>query len=229
MTLALKSISFALGNSSDPNSQLFNSSFPPVTQPHQTHNGLNCSIPPRRRAPGQELCSSRRSPRPVVVPNLRDIQDEYALQPSVGTLPKQVCSPPTPGLIRKYTKDHEWIDISADNKTGVVGISTYAAEQLGDVVYVELPEVGDFVEQGDAIGAVESVKSASDINAPLRLKVTSVNSLLEEKPSTINKLPEDDSNGGGWIAKVEVDEESVAQLDTLMDAEAYKAFAGSDH
>ncbi|KAF7561013.1 hypothetical protein G7046_g3126 [Stylonectria norvegica] len=132
-------------------------------------------------------------------------------------------------LARKYTKDHEWIDLSADNKTGVVGISTYAAEQLGDVVYVELPEAGDWVEQGDAVGAVESVKSASDINAPIRLKVTAVNSLLEEKPATINKVPEDDSNGGGWIAKVEVDEESVKQLDELMDAEAYKVFAGSDH
>lgn len=133
------------------------------------------------------------------------------------------------GLARKYTKDHEWIDLSADNKTGTVGISAYAAEQLGDVVYVELPEAGaDFVEQGDAIGAVESVKSASDINAPIRLKVTAVNELLEEKPSTINKVPEDDSNGGGWIAKVEVDEEGVKQLDTLMDAEAYKVFAGSE-
>ena len=135
----------------------------------------------------------------------------------------------TIGLVRKYTKDHEWIDLSADNKTGVVGISTYAAEQLGDVVYVELPETGDFVEQGDAVGAVESVKSASDINAPIRLKVVAVNSLLEEKPATINQVPEDDSNGGGWIAKVEVDEEGVKQLDELMDAEAYKAFAGSDH
>lgn len=132
------------------------------------------------------------------------------------------------GLIRKYTKDHEWIDIGADNKTGTIGISTYAAEQLGDVVYVELPEAGDWVEKGDAVGAVESVKSASDINAPLRLKVTSVNSSLEEKPSNINKLPEDDSAGGGWVAKVEVDEESVAQLDSLLDAEAYKAFVDSE-
>lgn len=127
--------------------------------------------------------------------------------------------------LRKYTKDHEWIDLSADHKTAVVGISEYAAEQLGDVVYVELPEVaGEWIAQGDAIGAVESVKSASDINAPVRLKVTSTNQGLEEKPSTINKVPEDDSHGGGWIAKVEVDEEGVKQLDTLMDAEAYKAF-----
>lgn len=106
-----------------------------------------------------------------------------------------------------------------------MGISEYAAEQLGDVVYVELPEdTGDFIDQGDAIGAVESVKSASDINAPIRLRVTQGNSLLEEKPATINKVAEDDSNGGGWIAKVEVDEAGAKQYDELMDAAAYKEF-----
>merc|ERR1712000_556720 len=120
--------------------------------------------------------------------------------------------------LRKYTKDHEWIDLSADQKTGVVGISEYAAEQLGDVVYVELPEEsGSWIEQGDGIGAVESVKSASDINAPVRLKIVSVNKLLE-----------DDSHGGGWVAKVEVDEAGAQQVEALMDAEAYKTFASGD-
>ncbi|KFA63112.1 hypothetical protein S40285_05892 [Stachybotrys chlorohalonatus IBT 40285] len=135
-------------------------------------------------------------------------------------------------LARKYTKDHEWIDISADRKSGVVGISEYAAEALGDVVYVELPEASsgsDFIEQGDAIGAVESVKSASDINAPIRLRVTAVNRLLEEKPATINQVPEDDSNGGGWIAKVELDEKGAEQFDALLDAEAYKEFTAGEH
>merc|ERR1712000_410714 len=114
--------------------------------------------------------------------------------------------------LRKYTKDHEWIDLSADQKTGVVGISEYAAEQLGDVVYVELPEEsGSWIKQGDGIGAVESV-----------------NKLLEEKPSTINKVPEDDSHGGGWVAKVEVDEAGAQQVEALMDAEAYKTFASGD-
>ncbi|OAR02041.1 hypothetical protein LLEC1_08097 [Akanthomyces lecanii] len=128
-------------------------------------------------------------------------------------------------LAKMYTKDHEWIDLSADRKSGVIGISEYAAEQLGDVVYVELPESGDdFVDQGDAIGAVESVKSASDINAPVRCKVAAANSLLEEKPATINQVPEDDSNGGGWIVKVEIDDEGAKQVDALMDADAYKAF-----
>jgi glycine cleavage system H protein len=127
--------------------------------------------------------------------------------------------------LRKYTKDHEWVDLAADHKSAVVGISEYASEQLGDVVYVELPEVhGEFVDQGDAIGAVESVKSASDINAPIRARVTAVNQALEEKPATINQVPEDDSHGGGWIARIDVDEEGVKQFNDLMDAEAYKAF-----
>ncbi|KAK2592113.1 glycine cleavage system H-protein subunit [Conoideocrella luteorostrata] len=128
-------------------------------------------------------------------------------------------------LVKKYTKDHEWVDLSADRKSATIGISEYASEQLGDVVYVELPETsGDFVEQGDAIGAVESVKSASDINAPIKCKVVQGNVLLEEKPSTINQVPEDDSNGGGWIVKVEVDEQGAKEYDELMDVESYKAF-----
>ncbi|KAF4120628.1 glycine cleavage system H protein [Geosmithia morbida] len=132
-------------------------------------------------------------------------------------------------FVKMYTKEHEWVDLSADHKTAVVGISEYAAEQLGDVVYVDLPEItGDWIDQGDTIGAVESVKSASDINSPIRCKVTAVNSNLEEKPSIINQVPEDDSNGGGWIAKVEVDEEAVKQIETLMDADAYKAYATHD-
>ncbi|KAG6009934.1 hypothetical protein E4U21_000705 [Claviceps maximensis] len=128
-------------------------------------------------------------------------------------------------LVKKYTTEHEWIDLSADRKSGTIGISEYAAEKLGDVVYVELPEMtGDFVDQGDAVGAVESVKSASDINAPIRCKVTQGNVALEQKPAIINQLPEDDTKAGGWIVRVEVDEEGAKQYDGLMDAEAYKAF-----
>ncbi|KAH7160341.1 glycine cleavage H-protein-domain-containing protein [Dactylonectria estremocensis] len=131
---------------------------------------------------------------------------------------------------RRYTKEHEWIDLSADKKSGVIGISSYAAEQLGDVVYVELPEADQWVDKGDAVGAVESVKSASDINAPIRLRVTQANSALEEKPSTINRVPEDDSAGGGWIAKVEVDEAGAKQYDDLMDEQAYKVYSsGEEH
>ncbi|PTB69288.1 hypothetical protein BBK36DRAFT_1186674 [Trichoderma citrinoviride] len=145
--------------------------------------------------------------------------------PVVRMAPLRSFSSSRMSLARKYTKDHEWIDLSADRKTGVIGISEYAAEQLGDVVYVELPPAGgEWTEQGDSIGAVESVKSASDINAPVRCRVTHANALLEEKPATINQVPEDDSAGGGWIVKVEVDEEGAKQFDELMDAAAYKEF-----
>jgi glycine cleavage system H protein len=126
--------------------------------------------------------------------------------------------------VKKYTKDHEWVELSEDKKTATIGISEYAAHALGDVVYVELPTTPMEVAAGDSIGAVESVKSASDINSPISCTITSVNSLLEEKPATINKGPEDDSSAGGWVAKVEVAEAGVSDLDRLMDAEAYKKF-----
>ncbi|KIH92826.1 glycine cleavage system H protein [Sporothrix brasiliensis 5110] len=130
--------------------------------------------------------------------------------------------------VRRYTKDHEWVDLNADNTTGVIGISEFAAEALGDVVYVELPAEGKEVGQGDAIGAVESVKSAADINAPIACKVTHVNTSLEETPGTINQTPEDDSAGGGWIAKVQVDEQGVKEFEELMSADEYKAFTASE-
>lgn len=110
----------------------------------------------------------------------------------------------------------------------MIGISEYAAEALGDVVYVELPEEGKEVDAGDAIGAVESVKSAADINAPIACRITHVNLELEEKPGTINKVPEDDSAGGGWIAKVTVEEAGVKGLDALMSVEEYKAFTAAE-
>lgn len=131
--------------------------------------------------------------------------------------------------IRKYTKDHEWVDLNADKTSGVIGISSYAAEELGDVVYVELPEADKTVAAGDAIGAVESVKSAADINAPITCTVTDVNLVLEEKPGQINAVPEDDSHGGGWICKVAVDEQGVQDFEKLMTAEEYKAFTGDEH
>ncbi|EKD19874.1 uncharacterized protein L3040_002443 [Drepanopeziza brunnea f. sp. 'multigermtubi'] len=126
--------------------------------------------------------------------------------------------------VKKYTKDHEWVELSEDGKTGVIGISDYAAHALGDVVYVELPTTPMEVAAGDSIGAVESVKSASDINAPISCTITAVNDLLEEKPGTINKGPEDDSSSGGWIAKVEVGELGAQDLKNLMTAKEYKEF-----
>lgn len=135
---------------------------------------------------------------------------------------------PTADAIRKYTKEHEWIDLSADKKTGVLGISEYAAKALGDIVYVELPEEGKEVQAGDAIGAVESVKSAADINAPISCKVTQINLALEEKPGTINQVPEDDSHGGGWIARVQVTEEGLKDFEELMDSAAYEEFTATE-
>ncbi|KAI0814524.1 glycine cleavage system H protein [Xylaria sp. FL0064] len=130
--------------------------------------------------------------------------------------------------IRKYTKDHEWVDLNADQTAGVIGISEYAAEELGDVVYVELPEDGKELVAGDTLGAVESVKSAADINSPIACTVTAVNMALEDKPGTINQVPEDDSHGGGWIAKVSVGEQGRKDFEALMDLEEYKAFTGSE-
>ncbi|PSN59464.1 glycine cleavage system H protein, mitochondrial precursor [Corynespora cassiicola Philippines] len=118
---------------------------------------------------------------------------------------------------KKFTEDHEWIDVSPDGKTATLGISDYAAKALGDVVYIELPQVEMEVSAGDAIGAVESVKSASDILTPINGVVTEVNTDLENKPSNINKDPE----GEGWIAKIQLDGEPEG---TLMTKEEYTAF-----
>jgi len=128
---------------------------------------------------------------------------------------------------KRYTKDHEWIELSADKKSGVIGISDYAAHALGDVVYVELPATPLEVSAGDSIGAVESVKSASDINTPITCTIVAVNNALEEKPGIINQGPEDDSSAGGWVAKVEVGEVGVQDAEGLMDEKAYKEFTES--
>ncbi|KAI5859451.1 glycine cleavage system H protein [Durotheca rogersii] len=131
--------------------------------------------------------------------------------------------------LRRYTKDHEWIDVSADKTTGVVGISEYAAKALGDVVYVELPEVGREVQAGDAIGAVESVKSAADINSPVSCTVVAVNRPLEERPGIISEVPEDDAHGGGWIAKVELSDQGRKDFDALLNPDEYAAFTDAEH
>lgn len=102
--------------------------------------------------------------------------------------------------------------------TGTIGITQYASKALGDVVYVELPEVGMEVNKGDTIGAVESVKSASDIMSPVSGKVTEANDVLGDKPGTINKGPEAE----GWFAKIEVSDKG--ELEGLMSKEEYDAF-----
>lgn len=98
------------------------------------------------------------------------------------------------------------------------------------MVYVELPENGKSVSAGDAIGAVESVKSAADINAPISCTITHINLELEVKPATINQVPEDDSAGGGWIAKVAIEDGGVEEFEALMSADEYKTFTEeADH
>ena len=119
-----------------------------------------------------------------------------------------------------YTKEHEWIGVDGD--VGTVGITKHAAEQLGDIVFVELPEVGQEVEQGGESGVVESVKAASDIYAPVSGEVVEVNEALAEDPGKVNEDPE----GQGWFYKVKLS--NPDELKELMDAAAYEAFVASE-
>lgn len=114
----------------------------------------------------------------------------------------------------KYTEDHEWI--SVDGNIATVGITEHAQEQLGDVVFVDLPEVGTAVEKGGDAAVVESVKAASDVYAPIDGEVTEINSSLEDEPALVNSDPQ----GKGWFMKIKISDAS--QLDGLMDEEAYK-------
>ncbi|KAI9757055.1 MAG: glycine cleavage system H-protein subunit [Lichina confinis] len=124
--------------------------------------------------------------------------------------------------VKKYTEDHEWIEVADDGRTGKIGISTYASSQLGDVVFVELPELEQHVSAGDAIGAVESVKSASDIMSPATGVITRRNDKLTETPALLNKSAEAD----GWIAEMTI--EDNAELGKLMDQEAYARLIGEE-
>lgn len=116
----------------------------------------------------------------------------------------------------KFSKDHEWINV--EGNTATIGITNYAQEQLGDVVFVEVPDTGKQVDQGDDAAVVESVKAASEIYAPITGEITEGNAVLEDEPSTINSNAE----GDGWIFKMTVADPS--QLDELMDADGYKTF-----
>jgi glycine cleavage system H protein len=120
---------------------------------------------------------------------------------------------------RYYTDEHEWIDVEDDLAT--VGITDYAQGQLGDIVFVELPEVGALIEQGKDAAVVESVKAASDVYAPITGEITEVNPALEEDPALVNSAPED----GGWFFKMTIADEG--ELDALMDEDGYKAFVDS--
>jgi glycine cleavage system H protein len=117
---------------------------------------------------------------------------------------------------RYYTDEHEWIDVEDDIAT--VGITDYAQSQLGDIVFVELPEVGAMIEQGKDAAVVESVKAASDVYAPITGEVTETNAALEDDPALVNSSPED----GGWFFRMTI--AAPAELDKLMDEDSYKAF-----
>jgi glycine cleavage system H protein len=119
-----------------------------------------------------------------------------------------------------YTEDHEWIAV--EGEIGTIGITKHAQEQLGDIVFVELPEAGDSHEQGDEVGTVESVKAASEIYAPVSGEVTEANEALADDPGTVNTDP----TGAGWMYKVKLSEPE--QLDGLMDADAYAKHAAAD-
>jgi len=116
----------------------------------------------------------------------------------------------------KYTEDHEWIRLDGD--TAACGISDYAQEQLGDVVYVELPEVGRALAARDQVAVVESVKAASEVYTPAGGTVTEVNEALADEPTLVNQ----DATGGGWFIKLKLDDAS--ELDALMDETAYDAY-----
>lgn len=117
-----------------------------------------------------------------------------------------------------YTDDHEWI--SVDNGIATVGITDYAQEQLGDLVFVELPEAGKSLSKGDAAVVVESVKAASDVYAPVDGEVTAVNDKLNDDPALVNSS----AAGDGWLWKMKLADES--QLEGLMDEAGYQAMIG---
>lgn len=116
----------------------------------------------------------------------------------------------------KYSEDHEWVQV--DDDVATIGITDYAQQQLGDVVFVELPEEGDNLVQGDEAGVVESVKAASEVYAPVSGEVSAVNEDLTDNPALVNDEPED----GAWFFKIRMSDPS--ELDQLMDAAAYKTF-----
>ena len=116
---------------------------------------------------------------------------------------------------RRYTKEHEWILV--DGEEGIVGISDFAQDQLGDVVFVELPEVGTTVRQHDSFSVVESVKVASDVYSPVSGEVIARNDRLQDTPELINQSPYED----GWIIRIRLSDPS--ELDALLDAGAYGA------
>ncbi len=117
---------------------------------------------------------------------------------------------------RYFTDEHEWIDV--EGETATVGITDYAQEQLGDIVFVELPSVGTMLDKGGDAAVVESVKAASDVYAPISGEVTEGNAALEDDPALVNSSPEED----GWFFRMTISDKS--ELEGLMDDKGYKSF-----
>ena len=120
---------------------------------------------------------------------------------------------------RYYTEEHEWIDVAGDIAT--IGITEYAQEQLGDIVFVELPNEGATFDKGDDAAVVESVKAASDVYAPISGEVVEANSALEDEPALVNS----DAEADGWFFKLRIADAS--ELEGLMDEATYKKFVAS--
>jgi glycine cleavage system H protein len=120
----------------------------------------------------------------------------------------------------KYSKEHEWV--AAEDSVATIGITDYAQEQLGEVVYVELPAIGDKISKDDPFGVVESVKAVSDIYAPISGTVIEINQELPESPETVN----DDPYGDGWLIKIRINDNS--ELDDLMDGEEYEEMVAAE-
>lgn len=118
----------------------------------------------------------------------------------------------------KYTESHEWVKVDGD--VAIIGVTDFAQSELGDIVFVEMPEVGDDVAKDDSCGTIEAVKTVSDINSPVSGEIVEINETLEDEPTTVNS----DCYGEGWIIKVKMNDAS--ELDELMDADAYEEFAG---
>ncbi|MCE5096587.1 glycine cleavage system protein GcvH [Staphylococcus devriesei] len=118
----------------------------------------------------------------------------------------------------KYSKEHEWVKV--EGNTATIGITEYAQGELGDIVFVELPDVDDEINEGDTFGSVESVKTVSELYAPVSGKVVEINDELEDSPEFVNESPYEKA----WMVKVELSDES--QLDELLSADQYKEMIG---
>ena len=120
----------------------------------------------------------------------------------------------------RYTKEHEWVRV--DGGIGTIGITDHAQEELGDIVYVDLPKVGTRIEQGKTLGSVESVKAVSDVYSPVTGDVTDINPALAEAPEKLNSDP----HGDAWLVKVKLS--NPAEVEKLMSAADYQAYIGAE-